>query len=236
MGVAKAEGQADRLPVAVEGAVGEGPVDERAELWERAYELGLRPPGQATVGELRALVARNELVELTAETRAAVLEYIREHPKCSLRDACSAARVRRADVRAVLKSDADFYEEHEVARGRGVEDIYDAVRRLAIEGVERPLVSAGKLVKDDNGELVVVREYSDRLVEMLYKARTPEGKALQAGKLGIEISGPDGGPVVVQRGIALGEVLAILEAAGKGRELEAPPAGEVIDESDELLP
>lgn len=42
-----------------------------------------------------------------------------------------------------------------------------------MEGVPRPLVSAGKLVKDDSGAPVILREYSDRLMEILLRAHRP---------------------------------------------------------------
>jgi hypothetical protein len=36
------------------------------------------------------------------------------------------------------------------------------------------LVSAGKLVRDDGGAVVYIREYSDRLLEILLRAHRPE--------------------------------------------------------------
>lgn len=42
-----------------------------------------------------------------------------------------------------------------------------------MEGVARPLVSMGKLVKDDNGKPIEKREYSDHLLTTLLKGHRP---------------------------------------------------------------
>ncbi len=49
----------------------------------------------------------------------------------------------------------------------------DEARRRAVEGIEEPLVSAGKLVRDDHGQPIWVRRYSDNLLLGLLKARRP---------------------------------------------------------------
>jgi hypothetical protein len=47
-------------------------------------------------------------------------------------------------------------------------------RRRAIEGVATPLVSMGKLVKDDDGKVIEIREYSDNLMALLLRGHRPE--------------------------------------------------------------
>lgn len=171
--------------------------------------------------------------ELSEEQRAAFLAYVKDHPDCSVREACEEVGVRRKDVRALKRSSAEFEEDYRTARGYGQEQIMNSVVKLAIKGVEEPLVSAGKLVRDENGDVVTVRKYSDRLLQVLVHGFTPEGKAMMANKLGIEISGPDGGPIEVQRGISFEEVAKVLAAAGKNLELEAPEGtAEVVSEED----
>ena len=46
--------------------------------------------------------------------------------------------------------------------------------RRAVEGIEEPLVSGGKLVRDDNGQPVAIRRYSDQLLIALLRAHRPE--------------------------------------------------------------
>lgn len=171
--------------------------------------------------------------ELTAEERVAVLAYLRENPKASNNEACRHVGVARKNLKRDLDDDPEFREDYEVARGRGVERIYEAVDRLVFEGVKKPLVSAGKLVKDDDGNVVEVREYSERLTELLYRARTPEGKAMEARKLGIELNIPEGA-VQIQSGVSTNDLLAMLQKVKGQPELEAPEGtGEVLDERDE---
>ena len=46
-------------------------------------------------------------------------------------------------------------------------------RRRAVEGTQEPLVSAGRIVRDDDGRPIAVRRYSDNLLLALIKARRP---------------------------------------------------------------
>jgi hypothetical protein len=54
----------------------------------------------------------------------------------------------------------------------------EAVRR-AVEGVEEPVVSAGALVKDDQGKVVTKRVYSDNLLAIILRARNNAYKTKQ---------------------------------------------------------
>ena len=174
--------------------------------------------------------------ELTDEEKDAVLDYIREHKDCSYHEACDAVGIRRKDFRAARKASIDFDDDVRDAKGYGNEQMVNTFRKLAIEGVEEPVVSAGKIVRDDDGNILYKRVYSDRLLARGLELYTPEGKAALANKLGIEISGPDGGPIPIQRGVTFDEVAKVLQAAGKLRELEAPEGTvEIVDERDEQL-
>jgi hypothetical protein len=172
--------------------------------------------------------------DLTSEEKDAFLGYVREHQDCSVREACNAVGLQRKDVRRLRKESSEFDDDYREARGYGNEQMVNTFRKLAIEGVEEPLVSAGKLVRDDDGNIVTKRVWSDRLLSRGLELYTPEGKAALANKLGIEISGPDGGPIEIQRGVSFDDVAKVLRAAGKLPELEAPEGtAEVVDEQDE---
>src|ERR1700691_2957444 len=56
----------------------------------------------------------------------------------------------------------------------GSDRLKDEAFRRAHDGGERPLVSAGKIVKDDEGVSLRIREYSDTLMCLLLKSRRPE--------------------------------------------------------------
>lgn len=170
-------------------------------------------------------------VELTDEQRGAFIEYVREHRECSIREAAEAVGVRRADVKALKKSSPEFEEDYRDARGYSNEQIVNAMVKQAIDGIEEPIVSAGKVVTDEKGRPLVKRVYSDRLLQVMFSSMTPEGKAMVANKLGIEISGPDGGPIELQRGIGWDEVAKVLAAAGK----EIPAIDEAPEGTAEIV-
>lgn len=184
-------------------------------------------------GEVEADAVR----ELTPDERAAFVEYVRAHKGCSVQEACKAVGVRRQDVRALRKADSEFAEDYAVARGYGAEQILGGMVKLALEGVEEPLVSAGKLVLGGDGKPLKIRKYDSRALIALFNGMTPEGKSMMAGKLGIEISGPDGGPIAVQSGVSLESVAQVLLSAGVDLEALADRhneiQGELVAETDE---
>src|SRR6516162_10192291 len=80
------------------------------------------------------------------------------------------SRTRVYELRKVNPAFAAAWEEaEEVAADR----LENEARRRAVEGVPEPLVSAGKLVRDDDGQPVMVHRYSDNLLLALIKARRP---------------------------------------------------------------
>jgi hypothetical protein len=182
---------------------------------------------------------------LTPDERMAFVQYVKDHKGCSVREACKAVDVRRVDVRALLKSDIEFGEDYRTARGYGQEQILNTMVEEALVGVEEFVVSAGKIVAypeghERAGDLVTVRRRSERLIQTMFNGLTPEGKSMLAGKLGIEISGPDGGPIQVQQGVSLESVARVLLDAGvdleelAGRRVAGEiEAGELVDETDE---
>jgi hypothetical protein len=64
----------------------------------------------------------------------------------------------------------------------GTDRLEDEAFRRAHDGCEKPLVSAGKIVRDDEGIGLKFREYSDTLMCLLLKSRRPEkyrGRVIQ---------------------------------------------------------
>ena len=106
-------------------------------------------------------------VEITDKQRQAFLDYIREHPQASAREACAAVRIRRKHVRALRRMDADFDADYFEARGLTADSILAEVKRRAIDGVDEPVFHNGLVV----GE---IRRYSDRLLLALARSFVPE--------------------------------------------------------------
>src|SRR5262249_8510012 len=82
----------------------------------------------------------------------------------SVTTAVAVAGTSRTRVYELRKTDPAFasawQEAEEVANDR----LEDEARRRALEGVPEPLVSAGKLVRDDDGQPITIRRYSDNLL------------------------------------------------------------------------
>jgi hypothetical protein len=70
-----------------------------------------------------------------------------------------------------FREDPGLVEEFSRALGTTIEQ---AARQRAIEGVQEPLVSDGKIVLDDHGRPVAVRRYSDELLLALLRAQHPD--------------------------------------------------------------
>lgn len=123
------------------------------------------------------------------------------------------ARQRFYELRDV---DQEFAEAWEVAQERGEAVIEAEVRRRAIEGIERPVLHQGQIVNvwiGPDGRLLadgeektvegarlsplVLREYSDRLLELLAKAHNPAYRD-RGGDGGIHFG--DGAKVVLLPG------------------------------------
>lgn len=87
-----------------------------------------------------------------------------------------------------LKEDPEYAAMFEEAHARACDALEAEARRRAVEGTERPVFYKGRIVG-------YIREYSDRLLELLLKAKKPhEYKERTA----TEISGPGGGPIEVR--------------------------------------
>ena len=88
----------------------------------------------------------------------------------SVTTAVAAAGTSRTRVYELRKVDPAFTAAWAEAEDLAADRLADEARRRAMEGVPIPLVSAGKLVRDDNGQPIMVRRYSDNLLMALLKA------------------------------------------------------------------
>jgi hypothetical protein len=110
-------------------------------------------------------------LKLTRERQERFLEALSETG--SVTKAAAAAATSRTRAYELRKTDPAFAaawaEAEDVAVGR----LEDEARRRAVEGVQEPIVSGGSMVRDDTGQPIFVRRYSDRLLAELLRARRP---------------------------------------------------------------
>ena len=104
--------------------------------------------------------------------------------------AAEKAGVGRRTVYDWIAEDTEFKDAFNEARETAADGLELEARRRAVDGSERPVFQGGKQVG-------TVREYSDRLLEVLLRANRPE-KFTE--RLRSEHSGPDGGPVKIETG------------------------------------
>jgi hypothetical protein len=91
----------------------------------------------------------------------------------SVTAAIAVAGSSRTRLYELRKADPAFACAWQEAEEAAVDRLEDEARRRAMEGVPEPLVSAGKLVRDDEGQPIVVRRYSDHLLLALLKTHRP---------------------------------------------------------------
>ncbi len=88
--------------------------------------------------------------------------------------AAGIAGITRARAYQVRKEDLDFAAAWEDAEGRAADALEAEAWRRAVTGVQEPVVSSGKVVRDDDGQPIAIRRYSDMLLLALLKARRPD--------------------------------------------------------------
>ena len=98
------------------------------------------------------------------QSRARVLEYFAATGRID--KACELAGVARGCHYMWLRRFPDYARAFQVAKAMATQVLVDEATRRAVEGVERPTMVAG--------QVVMVREYSDRLLEFLIKGQAPE--------------------------------------------------------------
>jgi len=108
-------------------------------------------------------------LKLTAEKREQFLQALADSG--SVTAAVAAAGTSRTRVYELRNTDTAFAAAWDEAEEIATDRLQDEARRRAIEGVAEPLVSAGKLVRGDDGQPIMVQRYSDNLLLALLKAR-----------------------------------------------------------------
>ena len=109
--------------------------------------------------------------KLTKELQQRFLEALADTGSVST--AASVAGTSRTRVYELRKADPTFAIAWQDAEENAVDRLEDEARRRALEGVPEPLVSAGKLVRDDEDKPITVRRYSDSLLLGLIRAHRP---------------------------------------------------------------
>lgn len=89
----------------------------------------------------------------------------------SVTAATAIVNTSRTRVYELRRTDTAFAAAWDEAEEIATDRLEDEARRRAIEGVAEPLVSAGKIVRGDDGQPITVRRYSDNLLLALLKAR-----------------------------------------------------------------
>ena len=144
-----------------------------------------------------------------------------------------ASRTRVYELRKTDPAFATAWEEaEEIAAGR----LEEEARRRALEGVPEPLVSAGKLIRDDDGQPIMVRRYSDNLLLALMKAhRPPRRERSVRFQLPVLHSAGDAAGAIasITASVAAGEITPG-EAAELSRLIEAYMRAIEVSEMNEL--
>lgn len=188
----------------------------------------------------------------------------RRHPKVAITDAEKRAFCRELAKHGVLswaarainrshagmlnrmKKDPDFGAEVEEAIAQANGAIEMAAIERGVQGVERLEVSAGQIVKDDDGNPVTRREYSDALLLAVLRARDQRFRTKQS--IDVNHSHHNGGANITSDDIFLLEgddrdqflhLLSKIEAKRRGEssspQLEAPEDAEwaEVDEDED---
>ena len=108
-------------------------------------------------------------VKLTRARQECFLEALADTG--SVTTAVAIAGTSRTRVYELRKADPVFAAAWEEAEDIAADRLEEEARRRAVEGVAEPLVSAGKLVRGDDGKPITVQRYSDNLLLALLKTR-----------------------------------------------------------------
>jgi hypothetical protein len=88
--------------------------------------------------------------------------------------AAAAAGTTRTGAEELRANDPEFASAWAKAIQASADNLEQVARRRALEGLIEPVLSDGKVVRDDNGQPIVVRRYSDVILLALLKAQHPE--------------------------------------------------------------
>ena len=109
----------------------------------------------------RTLRARERFLRALAET-------------ANITAACAMAGISRDTAYRWRAHDHGFAAAWTEALDAATDALEAEARRRAMEGVPEPVVSGGRVVLDETGAPLMVRRYSDRLMEVLLRAHRPE--------------------------------------------------------------
>jgi hypothetical protein len=111
-------------------------------------------------------------LRLTGQRSKRFLEALAETGNVTL--AARAIGFSRGGVYAHRQIDDAFAKAWEEAEEVAADRLEAEAWRRGVEGVSEPLVSAGKLVRDDDDRPMVIQRYSDQLLIALLRAHRPE--------------------------------------------------------------
>ena len=111
-------------------------------------------------------------LKLTRERQERFLRALAETGIVSA--AVEIAGTSRTRVYELRKRNPGFAAAWGEAEERAADALEAEAWRRAVAGVPEPIVSAGKVVRDDDGRPIAIRRYSDALMIALLKARRPE--------------------------------------------------------------
>jgi hypothetical protein len=106
------------------------------------------------------------------EKKRRFLEALREVG--NIRIAAEAAGMAREAAYQKKARDPKFSAAWDAAYAEAADRLEQEAWRRAVEGVEEPVVSMGKLVRDEDGKPIALRKYSDPLMLALLRAHKPE--------------------------------------------------------------
>jgi len=153
-------------------------------------------------------------IRWTRQARDKFLNRLRRTGNVSA--AARAVKLSRSRAYEIRQRDPVFAAAWDDAEQEAVDLLEGEARRRAAEGVAQPLVSAGKLVRDDAGKVVTVLRYNDRLLEFLLRAHRPDKFKSDGEGAGRNGKASSGTMPPVQITIAAEPEPAAAPQAGKG--------------------
>lgn len=151
--------------------------------------------------------------------------------------AVEIAGTSRSRVYELRRADPSFAAAWEEAEESAADALEEEARRRAVVGVLEPIVSSGKVVRDDDGQPIAIRRYSDNLLLALLKVRRPPRRERAVRfQLPPRQSAADavGALAIITAGVAAG-ALTTGEAAELSKLVEAFVAALEASEFDQRL-
>lgn len=144
------------------------------------------------------------------EKWAKFLENFKE--MCNITQAAKSVGITPRSVYNKKKADPEFTEALAAAELEVKDKIEGEIWRRGVEGTDKAIMFQGKVVG-------VVKEYSDRMLELLAKGHMPER---YGDKLKQEITGKDGAPLMDNIEVAR-RIAFILRKSQETPQVEEPP-------------